>query len=233
MKSVLSGQWHLIVHKEFGAQLYDWVHDPGELDNLIHTSAGEEIASTLMAKMEDVLTGKAGDGTNARLSTLLDTLSSASTNWARTADAAKPVNDYYRLQANGGSVVTVAVQTKQKDSSGHLDPVLTIISATGEILRTCRVPGDDHTDAPGVADSTPNAFDDICVSDDVNPGVDTDAKLEFLTPKGSRPAELYVRVSDWNGRFGPAMDYRIEVQAAHPDATLSQIAGPQLPVAAR
>jgi arylsulfatase A-like enzyme len=28
MKSVVTTRWHLIVHKELGDQLYDWVHDP-------------------------------------------------------------------------------------------------------------------------------------------------------------------------------------------------------------
>ena len=39
MKSVVTTRWHLIVHKELGDQLYDWIHDPGESNNLISHAA--------------------------------------------------------------------------------------------------------------------------------------------------------------------------------------------------
>lgn len=47
MKSVVTPQWHLIVHQTMGAQIFDWVHDPGELHDLIHTPEGQAAANGL------------------------------------------------------------------------------------------------------------------------------------------------------------------------------------------
>ena len=47
MKSVVTPQWHLIAHQTLGAQIYDWVDDPGELDNLINTPEGQAAAKRL------------------------------------------------------------------------------------------------------------------------------------------------------------------------------------------
>ena len=47
MKSLVTPEWHLIVHQTMGAQIYDWVHDPGELHNLIHTPEGQAAAKSL------------------------------------------------------------------------------------------------------------------------------------------------------------------------------------------
>lgn len=38
-------QRHYIVHEKFGEELYDWVNDPGELNNLAATPEGQRIAS--------------------------------------------------------------------------------------------------------------------------------------------------------------------------------------------
>ena len=35
MKSVISPQWHYIVHEEFGEELYDWSVDPAESTDLV------------------------------------------------------------------------------------------------------------------------------------------------------------------------------------------------------
>lgn len=47
MKSLITPQWHLIVHQKLGQQLYDWVHDPNETQNLINTPSGQAVAATL------------------------------------------------------------------------------------------------------------------------------------------------------------------------------------------
>jgi len=42
--------------------------------------------------------------------------------------------------------------------------------------------------------------------------VQTDSQLEILVPgSGHSPVELYIRVSDWNGRAGPGLKYQIAV----------------------
>ena len=55
MKSVVTTRWHLILHKELGDQLYDWVHDPGETNNLINTPLGQQAARGLNARLETLL----------------------------------------------------------------------------------------------------------------------------------------------------------------------------------
>ena len=51
MQSLVSGSWHLIVHESLGAQLYDWTRDPGELNDLSHTPAGQEIVASLIERL--------------------------------------------------------------------------------------------------------------------------------------------------------------------------------------
>lgn len=51
MQSMVEGKWHIIVHEKQGGQLYDWVHDPGELNNLINTPEGRETAEKLMSEL--------------------------------------------------------------------------------------------------------------------------------------------------------------------------------------
>jgi hypothetical protein len=52
MKSLVTPQWHLIMHQKLRDQLYDWVHDPGELHNLINTQEGRSIAAILGSEVE-------------------------------------------------------------------------------------------------------------------------------------------------------------------------------------
>ena len=56
----------------------------------------------------------------------------------------------------------------------------------------------------------PNSFDDICVNDDIDPGVNTDARLEILVPAGASSTELKIRVSDWNGQAGGQIPYQMQ-----------------------
>ena len=52
MQSMVTPQWHLILHQTLGAQLYDWVNDPGELHNLIDTPEGSAEAQKLESEMK-------------------------------------------------------------------------------------------------------------------------------------------------------------------------------------
>jgi arylsulfatase A-like enzyme len=55
MKSLVTAQWQLITHESMGDQLYDWVRDPAESNNFIHTPEGQATADGLEARMEDVM----------------------------------------------------------------------------------------------------------------------------------------------------------------------------------
>jgi arylsulfatase A-like enzyme len=58
MKSLVSPQWHLIIHQGLGDQLYDWVHDPNESNNLADTPQGRTVVLDLKSKMQDILQKK-------------------------------------------------------------------------------------------------------------------------------------------------------------------------------
>src|SRR5262249_54413404 len=51
MKSLITSHWHLIVHQTLGAQLYDWIDDPGELRNLSHTAPGAAVVKSLISEI--------------------------------------------------------------------------------------------------------------------------------------------------------------------------------------
>jgi len=213
MKSLITDQWHLIVHKNLGIQLYDWVHDPSETNNLIQTTAGGEIARGLFSRLGDVLAGSATELNRTAVAiTLHDGAFQASLD---PVGAKAPVIDYYRLEAEAGSIVTVEVQTQLLDPAGSFDPVIAIEGPNRQPLKTCRNPGDDRIQSPGVADPTPDAFDDICVNDDLQPGVTTDSQLEILVPSNEASSvELQVRVSDWNGQARSGTHYQIAITGA-------------------
>ncbi len=61
MKSLVSPKWHYIVHEKFGEELYAWVNDPGELNNLADTPEGQRITSDFAAYLEGLL-GQAQQG---------------------------------------------------------------------------------------------------------------------------------------------------------------------------
>jgi arylsulfatase A-like enzyme len=214
MKSLLSGQWHLIVHKKLGDQLYDWAHDPDESKNLIGSPTGQAIAGQLSLQMRDVLTQTPPAAvTDLRLHAVsLHNGIPVDSREAAHSPSQGRVNDYYQWEADAGNIVSVEVATSQAASSAF-DPVIEIEGDHGGLLQSCRNPGDDHIQPPGTPDPTPSAFDDACLNDDINPGVNRDSRLELLVPgdAGSR-VRLYVRVSEWDGRGGgTSMGYEIAV----------------------
>lgn len=213
MKSLINSRWHLIVHKKLAMQLYDWTSDPGEASNLIQTPAGQQVARQLISQMQNLLAGSTAKQRPAAIEVALrDGRFGASRQPRRAAEAALPVDDYYRVRTEAGSTLTFDVHGLG-EAPGRLDPVVAITDGDGNELQTCRNPGDDDIPPPGVADPTPSAFDDICNNDDLIPGVETDSRLQVRVPgNGGTPVELTVHVSDWNGRRNPYLSYQIAVR---------------------
>lgn len=210
MKSLMTPQWHLIVHKRLGIQLYDWVHDPGEMNNLIYTSAGVAAARTLFVQMEDVLTRTAPPSRTSLIRAAMPLGDKTVAEPVRDRTT-QPVNHFYHLIAMAGDRVTVEIRHNLRPPNG-LDPVLTIEGGDGELFQSCRNPGDDHIVPPGISDPTPDAFDDVCINDDIDPGGTRDSQLELLVPgNAGSPLEVYVRVSDWDGGSGMKKSYNIAV----------------------
>ena len=53
MASLMTPQYHYMVHEKFGAELYDWVKDPAEAVNLAKTPAGEALALDFAAQLKN------------------------------------------------------------------------------------------------------------------------------------------------------------------------------------
>jgi arylsulfatase A-like enzyme len=52
MQSVVTPQWHLIVHQKLGDQIYDWAKDPQESNNLINTPEGKAAALRMSSQLQ-------------------------------------------------------------------------------------------------------------------------------------------------------------------------------------
>jgi arylsulfatase A-like enzyme len=55
MTSLVTPQYHYMVHQQFGTELYDWVRDPTEAVNLAKTPAGQAVALGLAARVQTSL----------------------------------------------------------------------------------------------------------------------------------------------------------------------------------
>jgi arylsulfatase A-like enzyme len=61
MQTLVEGQWQLIEHTKFGSQLYDWIHDPKEVNDSSRTPEGKDLAERLSAHLRDTISPKAAD----------------------------------------------------------------------------------------------------------------------------------------------------------------------------
>ena len=117
MKSVVTARWHLIVHKELGDQLYDWVHDPGEINNLINTPDGRQAARGLDSRLEALLarsTGRQPAPTSIALRDGRFNIEESSVHANRPGGGASPAtDDSYRMEAQAGSTLTVEVRARR------------------------------------------------------------------------------------------------------------------------
>jgi len=220
MKAVVAEDWHLIVHKKLGVQLYNLKQDPGETRNLVETAAGRAAALNMFPELQDLLSD--GHGAKSQLEKINST-ANVLNDLSELRHSVLPrerVDDYWRISTAGGNRITVDVQAV--DPGSALDPVITLEDAHGDLLASCRDLSDDHIPSPGVADPTPEAFDDVCINDDANVG-NSSARLELEVPgKGNSPVEFFVRVSDWNGSLGVARQYQISVHKGSNSAQLGR-----------
>jgi arylsulfatase A-like enzyme len=53
MKSLVTTQWQLITHETMGDQLYNWVADPAESNNYVHTPEGQATTENLKSRWAD------------------------------------------------------------------------------------------------------------------------------------------------------------------------------------
>jgi len=214
MTSIITPQWHLITHENLGDQIYDWVKDPEETHNLIATSDGGSAAHDLVSSLPAAVAKSSAPRQLERLASAA-LLQNGAFDFEPLGHSSMPqgvVNEFYRIDASPGSKVTIQVRAQRLKTGSRLDPVLAIQDSQLELLQTCRNPGDDYLHLPGLADKTPDAFDDLCLNDDIQPGSQTDSQLELLIPASSAsPVKLYVHVIEWNLLIPGRKHYQIVV----------------------
>ncbi len=122
--------------------------------------------------------------------------------------------DYYVATANGGVTVTVQVMhDRTRLPESPMDPVLEIVNASGQRLTTCRNQGTDDG-VTGAPDTTPNAFNDVCLVDDNFLGFDIDSSLELRIPAGAAQT-FYIHVLDFSGDARPDLTYQLSVNGVN------------------
>jgi hypothetical protein len=126
------------------------------------------------------------------------------------AGTAAPDTDYYVATANGGAIVQISVFAP---TSSPMDPILEIVDSNGHRLTTCRNIGSDDG-VTGAADPTPDAFDDVCLNDDVILGVVLGSELTLQIPPGG-PQTFYIHVSNFRGDARPDMVYSLFVSGVN------------------
>jgi len=214
IKSLLTSDWHLILHKNLGDQLYSWRDDRDESKNLINTRAGRIAEQGLIPELQNLLTGLATGISRpqvAPMNVVQSNILAVPGKASRMANPKQRLNDYFRIQENGGDRISIQVRAREPKSA-IFDPIVSIEDGRGNLLESCRNPGDDGIPPPGVPDPTPGAFDDLCVNHYVDHTTKTTSSLEILIPGStSSTTELLIRVTDWNAGLGPGRDYQISV----------------------
>jgi len=200
MKSLVKPRWHFITNQQLGDQLYDWSKDPQEMNNLIYTPEGRDIAAVLRGQLINLLAGRERSGKDNADPVALDATAGQVVNFVRHVTQLTRIDDRYRVRANSGSLITFGVRPTAVEPTPKLNSVLTLENADGTILETCRNPGDDNLPPPGVSDPTPEAFDDLCVNGHAIPGVEAAPQLELQVPgRAGTAVDLRVRITDWEG----------------------------------
>ncbi|MEQ1352591.1 MAG: putative Ig domain-containing protein [Candidatus Acidiferrum sp.] len=111
-----------------------------------------------------------------------------------SAATPNPDTDFYRLVANGGSIVHVETFA-QRSISLTLDSVIELLDASGNRLHSC----------------TPPAYTASCLNDDLDAST-TDSALDFKVPGPASTANtFYAHVLDWRGDARPDMQYYLNV----------------------
>jgi hypothetical protein len=111
-----------------------------------------------------------------------------------SAATPNPDTDFYRLVANGGSIVHVETFA-QRSFGGTLDSVIELLDGSGTRLHSC----------------TPPSYTASCLNDDLDAST-LDSALDFKVPGPASTANtFYAHVFDWRGDARPDMQYFLNV----------------------
>lgn len=110
-----------------------------------------------------------------------------------------PDNDYYKITAQPGKVVSVEILAETKLGT-PLDSVIEFVNASGTRLTTC--------DEPGAS-----GFTSACMNDDNLERLTFDSRLLFKAT-GDEPVTFFVHVLDFRGDARPDMKYELQIFGA-------------------
>ncbi len=116
-----------------------------------------------------------------------------------------PDTDFYKLIANGGSLVHVETFAQRSWGADTLDSVLEILDGNGRRLQACTTP----------------SYASACLNDDLDPTT-LDSALDLRAP-GSPSTQItfYAHVFDWRGDARPDMQYYLNISGVVEPLTIS------------
>jgi len=192
MKALTAPQWKLITHDKLGNQLYNSQDDPLEKSDLFRAPQFQPEAAKMLLDLQSMIGGLVPATSAVQLS--------------NGTHALLPGHTLYRVSALPDARVSIELPSPRHKPKS----VLSVTGSDGVLLRSCKNPSDDAIPSPGVKDSTPEEFDDICAN---SLSANSGSRLEILVPgKGRSPVELYVSVTDWDGH--PPTEAQISVAGA-------------------
>lgn len=121
------------------------------------------------------------------------------------ATTPNPDTDFYKLVANGGSLVHTETFAQRSWGANTLDSVIELLDASGNRLQTCTQP----------------SYLSVCLNDDLD-STTLDSALDFKVPGSSTTqTTFYLHVFDWRGDARPDMQYFLNISGLVEPLTIS------------
>jgi large repetitive protein len=116
-----------------------------------------------------------------------------------------PDTDFYKLVANGGSLVHAETFAQRSWGANTLDSVLEILDGSGRQFQSCGQP----------------SYTSVCLNDDLD-ATTLDSALDFKVPgSSSSQVTFYVHVFDWRGDARPDMQYYLNISGVIEPLTIT------------
>jgi hypothetical protein len=121
-----------------------------------------------------------------------------------------PDTDFYRLVANGGSLVHTETFAQRSWGADTLDSVIEILDGSGQRILSCGQP----------------AYVSPCLNDNLD-STTLDSALDFKVPGASSTQTVfYLHVFDWRGDARPDMQYYLNISGVIEPLTITTTLGP-------
>ena len=121
-----------------------------------------------------------------------------------------PDTDFYKLVANGGSLVHTETFAQRSWGADTLDSVIEILDSSGRRMLSCGQP----------------AYVSPCLNDNLD-STTLDSALDFQVPgASSTQTTFYLHVFDWRGDARPDMQYYLNISGVTEPLTIATSLGP-------